>query len=116
MTTLADILAMGNGGLPPVDQFNPCAHALLVPQSTYEVAMAAQEQNRPPDWPHLLKPVVVSGDIYWGIGADVLKEALPPFGLMQHVFSHLPPELAATVTVISYNDFVALLPPPSIQS
>lgn len=113
MTTLADILAAGGGGLPPVEVFDPKAFALLVPQATYEAAMAAQEANLPPGWQHRLQPVSIEKEIHWGIGADILTEALPPYGIMRHVFSHLPTELAATVLVVPWDEFVALLPAES---
>lgn len=112
MTTLADILAAGGGVLPPVEQFDPKAHALLVPDATYVAAMQAQEQNAPPGWQHRLQPVMLNGAIHQGIGADVLTEALPPYGILRHVFGNLPPELAATVLVIPWAEFLALLPPP----
>ena len=112
MTTLADILAAGGGGLPPVEQFDPKAHALLVPDATYEAAMAAQDQNAPTGWQHRLQPVVLNGEIHQGIGADVLTEALPPFGLFRHIFGSLPTELAATVLVVPWAEFLALLPAP----
>jgi len=108
MTTLADILAAGGGGIP--EGWDAQAHALLVPETTYEVAMAAQQQNRPDGWPHFLQPVRVNGEPHWGIGADVLTEALPPYGIFRHVFGHLPTELAATVLVVPWADFQSLLP------
>ena len=111
MTTLADILTP-EGTLPPPEQFDPKAHALLVPDTTYEVAMAAQDQNAPPGWQHRLQPVMLNGAIHQGIGADVLTEALPPYGILRHVFDSLPPELAATVLVVPWAEFLALLPPP----
>jgi hypothetical protein len=110
MTTLADILAAGGGALPPVEEFNPKAFALLVPQPTYEAAMAAQDTFKPPGWQHCLQPVSVEGEIHWGIGADILTEALPPYGIMRHVFGHLPNELAATVLVVPWEEFISLLP------
>ena len=111
MTTLADILTP-EGTLPPPEQFNPKAHALLVPDETYEAAMAAQDQNAPPGWQHRLQPVMLNGEIHQGIGADVLTEALPPYGILRFVFGHLPPELAATVLVVPWAEFQALLPQP----
>jgi len=115
-TTLADILRLGGGGLPPAELFDPRAHALLIPETTYQLAMAAQDQHRPPDWNHCLRPVWLSGEPHWGIGADVLTAALPPYGLYRHVFSHLPPELAATVLVVPWAEFLDLLPPPPPES
>lgn len=111
MTTLADILTT-EGTLPPPEQFDPRAHALLVPDATYEAAMAAQDQNAPPGWQHRLQPVLLDGEIHQGIGADVLTEALPPYGLFRHIFSHLPPEMAATVLVVPWAEFQAMLPVP----
>jgi hypothetical protein len=111
MTTLADILTP-EGTLPPPEQFNPKAHALLVLDATYEVAMAAQDASKPEGWQHCLQPVSILGEVHWGIGADVLTEALPPYGILRHVFSHLPPELAATVLVVPWAEFQALLPQP----
>ena len=113
MTTLADILAAGGGGLPPIEQFDPKGHALLVPDATYMAAMQAQDQNTPPGWQHRLQPVTINGEIHQGIGADVLTEALPPYGILRHVFGNLPQELAATVLVVPWDDFVAMLPAPS---
>ena len=112
MTTLADILTP-EGTLPPPEQFDPKAYALLVPDTTYAAAMQAQEQNAPPGWQHRLQPVTIDGEIHQGIGADVLTEALPPYGILRHVFGNLPPELAATVLVVPWAEFLALLPPPS---
>ena len=110
MTTLADILAAGGGGLP--EGWDAQAHALLVPDATYAAAMAAQQQNRPEGWPHCLQPVQLNGEPHWGLCADVLTEALPPFGIMRHVFGHLPTELAATVLVVPWAEFQDLLPQP----
>jgi len=112
MTTLADILTP-EGTLPPPEAFDPKAHALLVPDATYEAAMAAQDANKPAGWQHCLQPVSLLGEVHWGIGADVLTEALPPYGILRHVFDHLPPELAATVLVVPFAEFQALLPPPT---
>lgn len=111
MTTLADILTP-EGTLPPPEQFDPKGHALLVPDATYAAAMAAQDQNAPPGWQHRLQPVMLNGAIHHGIGADVLTEALPPYGILRHVFDNLPLELAATVLVVPWAEFLALLPPP----
>lgn len=110
--TLADVLTP-EGTLPPPEQFDPKAWALLVPDPTYEAAMAAQDQNAPPGWQHRLQPVMLNGAIHQGIGADVLTEALPPFGLFRYIFGSLPPEMAATVLVVPWAEFQALLPVPA---
>lgn len=110
-TTLADILAQGGGQLP--EGWDARAYALLVPDPTYEAAMAAQDAYRPDGWPHYLQPVELNGEIHWGIGADVLTEALPPYGILQHVFSHLPAEMAATVLIVPWDEFLAMLPSQS---
>lgn len=110
--TLADVLTP-EGTLPPPEQFDPKAWALLVPDPTYEAAMAAQDQNAPPGWQHRLQPVMLNGEIHQGIGADVLTEALPPFGLFRFIFGSLPTELAATVLVVPWAEFQALLPVPT---
>ena len=110
MTTLADILAAGGGHLPPVEQFDPRGHALLIPDDVYRAAMQAQALHT--DAQHQVQPVIITGAIHHGIGADVLTEALPPYGLFAHVFEGLPHDLAAHVLVVPWDDFVTLLPPP----
>lgn len=108
MTTLAEILVMGSGGLPPVEQFDPKVHALLVPEETYQAAMQAQEQNIPSEWRHRMQPVRVNGETFWGIGADVLTEAIAP-GIFAFIFQNLPPAMAATVQIIPYEEFRSMI-------
>lgn len=109
MTTLADILV--DGHLPGADVFNPLNHALLIPDAVYAAAMQAQALHA--DMQHRVQPVTVQdGAIHWGIGADVLTEALPPYGIFARVFEGLPHDLADQVPVITWAEFLALLPPP----
>lgn len=60
MTTLADILTP-EGTLPPPEQFDPKAHALLVPDATYAAAMAALGSKRP----SRLAASIAAGDAKW---------------------------------------------------
>ena len=74
--------------------------------------LVRRQQKLRQRWQHRLQPVMLNGAIHQGIGADVLTEALPPYGILRHVFDSLPPELAASVLVIPWAEFLALLPPP----
>lgn len=94
--TLADYLAAGT--LPPP------GHALILDTTTRDAVMAAQQTYGNPQ--HQMQPVPLT-DGRWGIGADVLSEAS---GLFAGTFQHLPRDLAATVEVLSWADFQALLP------
>lgn len=109
MTTLADILTP-SGTLPPPEQFDPKAWALLVPDDVY--ALATQAQALHADARHRVQPVEILGAIHHGIGADVLTEAVPPYGLFAHVFESMPRDLAAHVLVVPWDEFLALLPSP----
>jgi hypothetical protein len=110
MITLADILTQGNGHLPP--GWDSSAHALLIPDAVYQAVMAEQAQNTPAGWQHRIEPVLLDGAIHHGIGADVLTEA-EGLGIFAHVFSGLDRTLAATVLVVPFAEFQALLPPPT---
>jgi hypothetical protein len=109
MTTLADILAAGGGHLPA--GWDASAHALLIPDAVYQAVMAEQAQNTPAGWQHRVEPVVLDGAIHHGIGADVLTEA-EGLGIFAHIFSGLDRTLAASVLVVPWPEFEALLPPP----
>jgi hypothetical protein len=102
--TLADLLALGGGGLP--EGWDARAHALLLPAEVAAAVAAAQT----PDMRHRIEPVAVEGWPPYGIGADVLTEAS---GLFLPVFQLLDRALAAEVLVVSWADFVSRLPPAS---
>lgn len=101
--TLADLLALGNGGLPP--GWVARDHALLLPEAVATALAAAQG----PELRHRIQPVQVSGWPPFGIGADVLTEATS--GIFRPIFAALDPALAAQVLVVSWDEFVAKLPP-----
>jgi hypothetical protein len=102
--TLADLLALGGGGLPK--GWDARAHALLLPAEVAAAVAAAQT----PDTRHRIEPVAVEGWPPYGIGADVLTEAS---GLFLPVFQLLDRAMAAEVLVVSWADFVSRLPPAS---
>jgi len=99
--TLADLLALGGGGLP--DGWDARAHALLLPAEVAAAVAAAQ----PPDLLHRIQPVQVSGWPPFGIGADVLTEA---DGIFLPIFQQLDRSLAPQVLVVSWEEFVARIP------
>jgi len=103
--TLADLLALGNGGLP--EGWDARGHALLLPVEVAAAVAAAQQAG---DLRHRIEPVAVEGWPPYGIGADVLTEAN---GLFLPVFQLLDRALAAEVMVVSWADFVSRLPPAS---
>lgn len=101
--TLADLLVLGGGRLPP--GWDPSAHALLLPEAVAAAVLAAQ----PAELQHRIQPVQVVGWPPFGIGADVLTEATA--GIFRPIFAALNPALAAEVLVVSWDEFMAKLPP-----
>lgn len=102
-TTLADLLAQGNGHLPP--GWDAKAHALLLPEAVAAILADVQE----PELQHRIQPVAVDGWPPFGIGADVLTER---WGIFRPIFDDLDPVLAAQVRVVSWEEFVSRIPVP----
>jgi hypothetical protein len=99
--TLADLLALGDGGLP--EGWDARAHALLLPQEVRDALLAAQPQ----ELSHQVRPVAVTGWPPFGLGADVLLER---WGLFRPIFDALDPAMAADVLLVSWAEFVSRLP------
>jgi hypothetical protein len=85
--------------------FNPKAHGLVFDDTVEAVLLAAQ----PDTAKHRIAPVQLT-DGTWATSADVLTEAT--HGILEPVFSQLPTELAEQVTVVDWEDVLALLPAP----
>ena len=99
--TLADLLALGGGHLPP--GWDPRAHALLLS----DAAAAALKAAQPDSLQHRIQPIDVIGWPPHGIGADVLTEAE---GIFLPIFQVLDRTLAADVLVVSWDEFVSRIP------
>jgi hypothetical protein len=99
--TLADLLALGGGHLPP--GWDARAHALLLT----DAAAAALKAAQPDKLQHRIQPINVTGWPPHGIGADVLAEAE---GIFLPIFQVLDRTLAADVLVVSWDEFVSRIP------
>lgn len=85
--------------------FNPKTHGLVFDDTVEAVLLAVQ----PDTAKHRIAPVQLT-DGTWATSADVLTEA--NHGILEPVFSQLPTELAEQVTVVDWEDVLALLPEP----
>jgi hypothetical protein len=102
MTTLAQFLPQ----VQSLTDHEAKSFGLVLPQAAYDAILAAQAQR--PDACHRAAPVATT-DGRWILCADLLRE-VGPGGLYHDGFELLPPALFASVTVIPWDEAVALLP------
>ena len=102
MTTLAEILTPA--GLLP-EGFDAPAHGLVFGTEVHDLIVGLQT----PDMHHRIAPVPTTDGRFVSC-CDVLNEAVR--GLYKPIFDQIPPETAAAVEVVPWDDAVALLPVP----
>jgi hypothetical protein len=105
--TLSDLLPQ----LPGMTDADAKGYALVFGVEPYEALQAAQAAQ--PDAQHRAAPVQLT-DGRWMLCADLLTE-VHPGGLYADGFTLLPPELFDQVTVMPWDEVVALLPQPELE-
>jgi hypothetical protein len=95
---------IGTDRILPVD-FDPKTYGLVFDEAIYAALLNVQAT----DARHRITPIQLT-DGTWATNADVLTEATD--GVFEPIFSQLPTELAAQVTVVNWADALALLPEP----
>ena len=95
---------IGTDRILPID-FDPKAHGLVFDDTIHAALLVVQAT----DARHRIAPIQLT-DGTWATNADVLTEATN--GVFEPIFSQLPTELAAQVTVVNWADVLTLLPEP----
>lgn len=95
---------IGPDRILPVD-FDPKTHGLVFDGTIHAALLTVQAK----DARHKIAPVELT-DGTWATSADVLTEASD--GVFEPIFSQLPTELAEQVTVMNWENVLALLPEP----